>query len=160
MICTYTCVFTVFSNAASCFAFLGACEQSCKRGIRVAHPRYWECYLGNHSRHQGKEAQVELTTRTISCIIMIKWVLQHEEVQLIFSVWIQLDVGSTSEGYKKKSHCVLQTVKGGYSETRIEKRIIITGDDDVDQEQVSWNELWMKQSSQRYPVLCMLVTGC
>uniref|UniRef100_A0A8C4NJS1 Si:dkey-178k16.1 n=1 Tax=Dicentrarchus labrax TaxID=13489 RepID=A0A8C4NJS1_DICLA len=32
--------------------------------------------------------------------------------------------------------CVLQTVKGGYSETRIEKRIIITGDDDVDQEQV------------------------
>lgn len=31
---------------------------------------------------------------------------------------------------------VLQTVKGGYSETRIEKRIIITGDDDVDQHQV------------------------
>jgi len=27
-------------------------------------------------------------------------------------------------------------VKGGYSETRIEKRIIITGDDDVDQDQV------------------------
>lgn len=34
------------------------------------------------------------------------------------------------------SLCVLQTVKGGYSETRIEKRIIITGDDDVDQHQV------------------------
>lgn len=30
-----------------------------------------------------------------------------------------------------------QTVKGGYAETRIEKRIIITGDDDVDQHQVS-----------------------
>ncbi|KAJ0064517.1 hypothetical protein NL108_009465, partial [Boleophthalmus pectinirostris] len=30
---------------------------------------------------------------------------------------------------------VTKTVKGGYSETRIEKRIIITGDDDVDQEQ-------------------------
>lgn len=27
-------------------------------------------------------------------------------------------------------------MKGGYSETRIEKRIIITGDDDVDQHQV------------------------
>lgn len=35
--------------------------------------------------------------------------------------------------------CLLQTVKGGYSETRIEKRIIITGDDDVDQEQVRRN---------------------
>lgn len=32
--------------------------------------------------------------------------------------------------------CYLQTVKGGFSETRIEKRIIITGDDDVDQDQV------------------------
>lgn len=30
-----------------------------------------------------------------------------------------------------------QTVKVGYAETRIEKRIIITGDDDVDQHQVS-----------------------
>jgi hypothetical protein len=30
----------------------------------------------------------------------------------------------------------LQTVKGGFSETRIEKRIIITGDEDVDQDQV------------------------
>lgn len=29
-----------------------------------------------------------------------------------------------------------QTVKGGFSETRIEKRIVITGDEDVDQEQV------------------------
>lgn len=37
---------------------------------------------------------------------------------------------------KSKAATVLQTVKGGYSETRIEKRIIITGDDDVDQEQV------------------------
>lgn len=45
-----------------------------------------------------------------------------------------------SPEYIKKNN-VLQTVKGGYSETRIEKRIIITGDDDVDQEQVSceWN---------------------
>lgn len=31
---------------------------------------------------------------------------------------------------------VAQTVKGGFSETRIEKRIIITGDEDVDQDQV------------------------
>ena len=38
--------------------------------------------------------------------------------------------------FKEKPLCVSQTVKGGYSETRIEKRIIITGDDDVDQEQV------------------------
>uniref|UniRef100_A0A8C6W082 Band 4.1-like protein 1 n=1 Tax=Nothobranchius furzeri TaxID=105023 RepID=A0A8C6W082_NOTFU len=43
---------------------------------------------------------------------------------------------SFNECCSKKILCLLQTVKGGYSETRIEKRIIITGDDDVDQEQV------------------------
>ncbi|KAK2508561.1 hypothetical protein MC885_005304 [Smutsia gigantea] len=32
---------------------------------------------------------------------------------------------------------VTKTVKGGFSETRIEKRIIITGDEDVDQDQIS-----------------------
>lgn len=32
-------------------------------------------------------------------------------------------------------------MKGGYSETRIEKRIIITGDDDVDQHQVRTIEM-------------------
>lgn len=46
-----------------------------------------------------------------------------------------------------KSVCVLQTVKGGYSETRIEKRIIITGDDDVDQEQVGAHLIWLLMSA-------------
>lgn len=37
--------------------------------------------------------------------------------------------------------CSFQTVKGGISETRIEKRIVITGDADIDHDQVvcvSW----------------------
>ena len=43
---------------------------------------------------------------------------------------------------------VVQTVKGGFSETRIEKRIIITGDEDVDQDQVGaghpgFAQLWL-----------------
>lgn len=33
-----------------------------------------------------------------------------------------------------------QTVKGGISETRIEKRIVITGDADIDHDQVSARE--------------------
>lgn len=32
-----------------------------------------------------------------------------------------------------------QTVKGGISETRIEKRIVITGDADIDHDEVSWS---------------------
>uniref|UniRef100_A0A4W5KAS9 Si:dkey-178k16.1 n=1 Tax=Hucho hucho TaxID=62062 RepID=A0A4W5KAS9_9TELE len=46
------------------------------------------------------------------------------------------------------------TVKGGYSETRIEKRIIITGDDDVDQEQAL--AIAIQKAKQQHPD--MLVT--
>jgi hypothetical protein len=38
----------------------------------------------------------------------------------------------------------LQTVKGGISETRIEKRIVITGDADIDHDQVGMlRSLWV-----------------
>uniref|UniRef100_A0A8C1VGQ1 Si:dkey-178k16.1 n=1 Tax=Cyprinus carpio TaxID=7962 RepID=A0A8C1VGQ1_CYPCA len=47
-----------------------------------------------------------------------------------------------------------ETVKGGYSETRIEKRIIITGDDDVDQDQAL--AMAIKEAKQQHPD--MLVT--
>uniref|UniRef100_A0A3B4A2S8 FERM domain-containing protein n=1 Tax=Periophthalmus magnuspinnatus TaxID=409849 RepID=A0A3B4A2S8_9GOBI len=44
---------------------------------------------------------------------------------------------------------VTKTVKGGYSETRIEKRIIITGDDDVDQEQAL--AIAIQEARQQHP---------
>ncbi|CAL9704416.1 unnamed protein product [Knipowitschia caucasica] len=49
---------------------------------------------------------------------------------------------------------VTKTVKGGYSETRIEKRIIITGDDDVDQNQAL--AMAIQEAKQQHPD--MLVT--
>uniref|UniRef100_A0A671LID5 Band 4.1-like protein 1 n=1 Tax=Sinocyclocheilus anshuiensis TaxID=1608454 RepID=A0A671LID5_9TELE len=49
---------------------------------------------------------------------------------------------------------VTKTVKGGYSETRIEKRIVITGDDDVDQDQAL--AMAIKEAKQQHPD--MLVT--
>ncbi|XP_035857622.1 band 4.1-like protein 1 isoform X3 [Sander lucioperca] len=44
---------------------------------------------------------------------------------------------------------VTKTVKGGYSETRIEKRIIITGDDDVDQHQAL--AMAIQEAKQQHP---------
>ncbi|XP_061689049.1 band 4.1-like protein 1 [Syngnathoides biaculeatus] len=49
---------------------------------------------------------------------------------------------------------VTKTVKGSYSETRIEKRIIITGDDDVDQDQAL--AMAIQEAQQQHPD--MLVT--
>ncbi|XP_071968223.1 band 4.1-like protein 1 isoform X5 [Engystomops pustulosus] len=52
------------------------------------------------------------------------------------------------------THVTKQTVKGGFSETRIEKRIIITGDEDVDQEQAL--AMAIKEAKLQHPD--MLVT--
>lgn len=49
---------------------------------------------------------------------------------------------------------ITKSVKGGFSETRIEKRIIITGDADVDQDQAL--ALAIKEVRQQHPD--MLVT--
>lgn len=49
---------------------------------------------------------------------------------------------------------VTKTVKGGFSETRIEKRIVITGDEDVDQEQAL--AMAIKEAKLQHPD--MLVT--
>lgn len=65
---------------------------------------------------------------------------------------------------------LVQTVKGGFSETRIEKRIIITGDEDVDQDQVGaghpgFARLWLPSAavphasgSALYPFILLLST--
>uniref|UniRef100_A0AAV2LY61 FERM domain-containing protein n=1 Tax=Knipowitschia caucasica TaxID=637954 RepID=A0AAV2LY61_KNICA len=60
----------------------------------------------------------------------------------------------TTENVTSATTHVTKTVKGGYSETRIEKRIIITGDDDVDQEQAL--AIAIQEARQQHPD--MLVT--
>ncbi|KTG38049.1 hypothetical protein cypCar_00031302 [Cyprinus carpio] len=52
------------------------------------------------------------------------------------------------------NHDSSDQVKGGYAETRIEKRIIITGDDDVDQHQAL--AMAIQEAKQQHPD--MLVT--
>ncbi|XP_055366156.1 band 4.1-like protein 1 isoform X3 [Betta splendens] len=54
-----------------------------------------------------------------------------------------------SESVTSATTHVTKTVKGGYSETRIEKRIIITGDDDVDQEQAL--AIAIQEAKQQHP---------
>ncbi|KAJ8259743.1 hypothetical protein GJAV_G00172910 [Gymnothorax javanicus] len=60
----------------------------------------------------------------------------------------------TAENVTSATTHVTKTVKGGYSETRIEKRIIITGDDDVDQDQAL--AMAIQEAKQQHPD--MLVT--
>uniref|UniRef100_A0A667Z1C1 Erythrocyte membrane protein band 4.1 like 1 n=1 Tax=Myripristis murdjan TaxID=586833 RepID=A0A667Z1C1_9TELE len=73
---------------------------------------------------------------------------QVTKVTCQLSPWLQFNEWSLDSAHAST------TVKGGYSETRIEKRIIITGDDDVDQHQAL--AMAIQEAKQQHPD--MLVT--
>ncbi|KAM6054044.1 band 4.1-like protein 1 isoform 5-T6 [Chlamydotis macqueenii] len=99
----------------------------------------------DHSTKAGKGAVPATDLRSLSPITSSS--AGKEVLTSIFSATAETLSTSTT------TH-VTKTVKGGFSETRIEKRIIITGDEDVDQDQAL--ALAIKEAKLQHPD--MLVT--
>ncbi|NWT47047.1 E41L1 protein, partial [Chroicocephalus maculipennis] len=99
----------------------------------------------DHSTKAGKGAAPVTELRSLSPITSGS--AGKEVLTSIFSATAETLSTSTT------TH-VTKTVKGGFSETRIEKRIIITGDEDVDQDQAL--ALAIKEAKLQHPD--MLVT--
>ncbi|XP_064530520.1 band 4.1-like protein 1 isoform X8 [Pseudopipra pipra] len=99
----------------------------------------------DHSTKAGKGATSTTDLRSLSPISSGS--SGKEMLTSIFSATAETLSTSTT------TH-VTKTVKGGFSETRIEKRIIITGDEDVDQDQAL--ALAIKEAKLQHPD--MLVT--
>ncbi|KAM6340293.1 band 4.1-like protein 1 [Alca torda] len=99
----------------------------------------------DHSTKAGKGAVPMTDLRSLSPITSGS--AGKEVLTSIFSATAETLSTSTT------TH-VTKTVKGGFSETRIEKRIIITGDEDVDQDQAL--ALAIKEAKLQHPD--MLVT--
>ncbi|XP_065547811.1 band 4.1-like protein 1 isoform X3 [Lathamus discolor] len=99
----------------------------------------------DHSTKAGKGAVPTTDLRSLSPITSSS--AGKDVLTSIFSATAETLSTSTT------TH-VTKTVKGGFSETRIEKRIIITGDEDVDQDQAL--ALAIKEAKLQHPD--MLVT--
>ncbi|XP_065706076.2 band 4.1-like protein 1 isoform X2 [Patagioenas fasciata] len=99
----------------------------------------------DHSTKAGKGAVPATDLRSLSPITSSS--AGKDVLTSIFSATAETLSTSTT------TH-VTKTVKGGFSETRIEKRIIITGDEDVDQDQAL--ALAIKEAKLQHPD--MLVT--
>ncbi|XP_030902899.2 band 4.1-like protein 1 isoform X3 [Melopsittacus undulatus] len=99
----------------------------------------------DHSTKAGKGAVPSTDLRSLSPITSSS--AGKDVLTSIFSATAETLSTSTT------TH-VTKTVKGGFSETRIEKRIIITGDEDVDQDQAL--ALAIKEAKLQHPD--MLVT--
>ncbi|NWR88149.1 E41L1 protein, partial [Furnarius figulus] len=104
-----------------------------------------ELVTSDHSTKAGKGATPTTDLRSLSPISGGS--AGKEVLTSIFSATAETLSTSTT------TH-VTKTVKGGFSETRIEKRIIITGDEDVDQDQAL--ALAIKEAKLQHPD--MLVT--
>ncbi|XP_010137324.1 PREDICTED: band 4.1-like protein 1, partial [Buceros rhinoceros silvestris] len=104
-----------------------------------------ETATSDHSTKAGKGAVPVTDLRSLSPISSGS--AGKEVLTSIFSATAETLSTSTT------TH-VTKTVKGGFSETRIEKRIIITGDEDVDQDQAL--ALAIKEAKLQHPD--MLVT--
>ncbi|KAM6243269.1 band 4.1-like protein 1 isoform 9-T9 [Spheniscus humboldti] len=101
--------------------------------------------ISDHSTKTGKGAVPVTELRSLSPITSGS--AGKEVLTSIFTATAETLSSSTT------TH-VTKTVKGGFSETRIEKRIIITGDEDVDQDQAL--ALAIKEAKLQHPD--MLVT--
>uniref|UniRef100_A0A663MYX6 Erythrocyte membrane protein band 4.1 like 1 n=1 Tax=Athene cunicularia TaxID=194338 RepID=A0A663MYX6_ATHCN len=123
---------------------------------------WWPVLLADVHSHTGLEEHASFQTSPASAggspvaapLMLLLSVLQitsgsagKEVLTSIFSATAETLSTSTT------TH-VTKTVKGGFSETRIEKRIIITGDEDVDQDQAL--ALAIKEAKLQHPD--MLVT--
>ncbi|KFO91531.1 Band 4.1-like 1, partial [Buceros rhinoceros silvestris] len=104
-----------------------------------------ETATSDHSTKAGKGAVPVTDLRSLSPVSSGS--AGKEVLTSIFSATAETLSTSTT------TH-VTKTVKGGFSETRIEKRIIITGDEDVDQDQAL--ALAIKEAKLQHPD--MLVT--
>ncbi|NXU72369.1 E41L1 protein, partial [Oreotrochilus melanogaster] len=118
-----------------------------KEATATAHGGTAETALvtSDHSTKAGKGTVPSADLRSLSPITSSS--AGKEMLTSIFSATAETLSTSTT------TH-VTKTVKGGFSETRIEKRIIITGDEDVDQDQAL--ALAIKEAKLQHPD--MLVT--
>ncbi|XP_014741755.1 PREDICTED: band 4.1-like protein 1 isoform X2 [Sturnus vulgaris] len=120
-------------------------EEDVKGRDKVSQPSSDVSQPEDHSTKAGKGAAPTTDLRSLSPISGGS--AGKEVLTSIFSATAETLSTSTT------TH-VTKTVKGGFSETRIEKRIIITGDEDVDQDQAL--ALAIKEAKLQHPD--MLVT--
>ncbi|XP_058670985.1 band 4.1-like protein 1 isoform X5 [Ammospiza caudacuta] len=120
-------------------------EEDVKGRDKVSQPSPDVSQAEDHGTKAGKGAAPTTDLRSLSPISGGS--AGKEVLTSIFSATAETLSTSTT------TH-VTKTVKGGFSETRIEKRIIITGDEDVDQDQAL--ALAIKEAKLQHPD--MLVT--
>ncbi|XP_041507338.1 protein 4.1 isoform X22 [Microtus oregoni] len=130
-------------------ASISELKKNFMESVPEPRPSEWDKRLSTHSPFRTLNINGQVPTGDGPPLVKTQTVTISDTANAVKSEIPTKDVPIVHTETKTITYEAAQTVKGGISETRIEKRIVITGDADVDHDQVLVQAI--KEAKEQHP---------
>uniref|UniRef100_A0A8C9KYZ7 Protein 4.1 n=1 Tax=Panthera tigris altaica TaxID=74533 RepID=A0A8C9KYZ7_PANTA len=130
-------------------ASISELKKNFMESVPEPRPSEWDKRLSTHSPFRTLNINGQLPTGEGPPLVKTQTVTISDTASALKSEIPTKDVPIVHTETKTITYEAAQTVKGGISETRIEKRIVITGDADIDHDQVLVQAI--KEAKEQHP---------
>ncbi|XP_073870603.1 protein 4.1 isoform X21 [Macaca fascicularis] len=130
-------------------ASISELKKNFMESVPEPRPSEWDKRLSTHSPFRTLNVNGQIPTGEGPPLVKTQTVTISDNTNAVKSEIPTKDVPIVHTETKTITYEAAQTVKGGISETRIEKRIVITGDADIDHDQVLVQAI--KEAKEQHP---------
>ncbi|XP_032102530.1 protein 4.1 isoform X25 [Sapajus apella] len=130
-------------------ASISELKKNFMESVPEPRPSEWDKRLSTHSPFRTLNINGQIPTGEGPPLVKTQTVTISDNANAVKSEIPTKDVPIVHTETKTITYEAAQTVKGGISETRIEKRIVITGDADIDHDQVLVQAI--KEAKEQHP---------
>uniref|UniRef100_A0A287BFQ7 Protein 4.1 n=1 Tax=Sus scrofa TaxID=9823 RepID=A0A287BFQ7_PIG len=130
-------------------ASISELKKNFMESVPEPRPSEWDKRLSTHSPFRTININGQIPTGEGPPLVKTQTVTLSDTANAVKSEIPTKDVPIVHTETKTITYEAAQTVKGGISETRIEKRIVITGDGDIDHDQVLVQAI--KEAKEQHP---------
>ncbi|XP_037058896.1 protein 4.1 isoform X19 [Peromyscus leucopus] len=130
-------------------ASISELKKNFMESVPEPRPSEWDKRLSTHSPFRTLNINGQVPTGDGPPLVKTQTVTISDTANAVKSEIPTKDVPIVHTETKTITYEAAQTVKGGISETRIEKRIVITGDGDIDHDQVLVQAI--KEAKEQHP---------
>ncbi|XP_006862270.1 PREDICTED: protein 4.1 isoform X6 [Chrysochloris asiatica] len=130
-------------------ASISELKKNFMESVPEPRPSEWDKRLSTHSPFRTLNINGQVPTGEGPPLVKTQTVTISDTANAVKSEIPTKDVPIVHTETKTITYEAAQTVKGGISETRIEKRIVITGDSDIDHDQVLVQAI--KEAKEQHP---------
>uniref|UniRef100_A0A8C6R109 Protein 4.1 n=1 Tax=Nannospalax galili TaxID=1026970 RepID=A0A8C6R109_NANGA len=130
-------------------ASISELKKNFMESVPEPRPSEWDKRLSTHSPFRALNINGQVPTGEGPPLVKTQTVTIADTANAVKSEIPTKDVPIVHTETKTITYEAAQTVKGGISETRIEKRIVITGDADIDHDQVLVQAI--KEAKEQHP---------